>query len=454
MRSAFLGCAFVFLMGHAAMADEPALSRIVFGSGLSTERPQLIWNAILETRPEVFIFVGDAVFLDTDMQDVMKSKYAQLAASPGFQELKNSCPVLATWGGHDYGAAGAGANFREKAISSKLFREFWDLKNAPAEGNYSARTFGPSGKRVQIIMLDTRYFRVPTRKGGDGTQTPATLLGEAQWKWFTEQLNHQAELRLVCTPTPINNAGPGESWVDYPEDFEQLKKVLRETKASGVVFLSGERSGAELSLTELPANYAVFELTSHGLNIGSKQWHGAPPNPKRIGVLAHGDNFGSVLIDWARPDPEIRLQGRDVTGDVVFQEKIELSMLRTPGSTRAAEAPKVVATPTLPSGTVSPAEATKRVGDKVTVQFAVKGTGATRDKGRVFLNSSDARDASNFTIMIDMKKAGESLQKAGITDPREHFKNKTVRVTGTVTTFKDAPQIAVEDASQIQVVEK
>ena len=56
--------------------------------------------------------------------------------------------------------------------------------------------------------------------------------------------------------------------------------------------------------------------------------------------------------------------------------------------------------------------------------------------------------------MIDMKKAAESFKKAGIDDPREHYKGKTIRVTGTVTTFRDAPQIAVEDVSQIEVVGK
>lgn len=51
-----------------------------------------------------------------------------------------------------------------------------------------------------------------------------------------------------------------------------------------------------------------------------------------------------------------------------------------------------------------------------------------------------------------MKKAGETLKKAGVTDPREHYKGKTVRVAGTVSKFNDALQIVVEDSAQIEVV--
>src|SRR5207248_1526702 len=132
--------------------------------------------------------------------------------SSGLQELRGSCAVFATWSGHDYGMPTAGASFRERAASSKFFRDFWELKGTPNEGIYTARIIGPTGKRVQMIMLDTRSFRVPTKKNNDGSSAPATLLGDAQWKWLSDQLGQQAEIRLICTPLPINNNSPGESW--------------------------------------------------------------------------------------------------------------------------------------------------------------------------------------------------------------------------------------------------
>ena len=41
-----------------------------------------------------------------------------------------------------------------------------------------------------------------------------------------------------------------------------------------------------------------------------------------------------------------------------------------------------------------------------------------------------------------------------IDEPMTHYRGKTVRVTGTVSLFNDRPQIVVEDAGQITVVEK
>ena len=87
---------------------------------------------------------------------------------PGFQKLIKTCPILATWDEHDYGGDGAGADFRTRALSQKAFLDFFnEPANSPRrqrEGVYSAMTFGPPGKRIQVILLDTRYFRSPLKK--------------------------------------------------------------------------------------------------------------------------------------------------------------------------------------------------------------------------------------------------------------------------------------------------
>ena len=103
--------------------------------------------------------------------------------------------------------------------------------------------------------------------------------------------------------------------------------------------------------------------------------------------------------------------------------------------------------------TISPSEAAKKVGEKVTLQMEVKSVGHS-DSGVYFLNSKENyRDEGNFTIFIN-KDGVESLQKAKIDDPAITFKDKTVRVTGEVKLYKDHPEIAVEKAEQIQIVEK
>jgi DNA/RNA endonuclease YhcR with UshA esterase domain len=53
-----------------------------------------------------------------------------------------------------------------------------------------------------------------------------------------------------------------------------------------------------------------------------------------------------------------------------------------------------------------------------------------------------------------MRAVGDKLKAAGVDEPMTHYRGKTVRVTGTVSEFNDRPQIVVEDAGQITVVDR
>src|SRR5262245_12489162 len=90
--------------GTFAAADDLPVSRIAFGSCAKQDRPQPIWEAVVETKPQRFVFLGDNIYADTDDMDVMRAKYALLDKQPGYQKLKKTCPILATCDDHDYGA--------------------------------------------------------------------------------------------------------------------------------------------------------------------------------------------------------------------------------------------------------------------------------------------------------------------------------------------------------------
>jgi DNA/RNA endonuclease YhcR with UshA esterase domain len=88
----------------------------------------------------------------------------------------------------------------------------------------------------------------------------------------------------------------------------------------------------------------------------------------------------------------------------------------------------------------------------VTLELTVQATGMSSTL--LFLNSATDRKAEdNFTVVLE-KAAVEGFKKMGIASPLEHFKGKKVRVTGTLTLFREAPQIKVDDPKQIEIVEK
>ncbi len=78
-----------------------------------------IFEAIVAQRPELFVFLGDNIYADTTDMDVMRAKYAKLKADAGFAKLMKTCPVLATWDDHDYGANDAGAEYVKQVESQR-----------------------------------------------------------------------------------------------------------------------------------------------------------------------------------------------------------------------------------------------------------------------------------------------------------------------------------------------
>ena len=65
--------------GTGAAQSAPPLTRIAFGSCAHQERPQLIWEAVLQYRPELFLFLGDNVYGDVrDGKVVDQADYQSL----------------------------------------------------------------------------------------------------------------------------------------------------------------------------------------------------------------------------------------------------------------------------------------------------------------------------------------------------------------------------------------
>lgn len=104
---------------------------------------------------------------------------------------------------------------------------------------------------------------------------------------------------------------------------------------------------------------------------------------------------------------------------------------------------------------LTPEQAVKRVNEKVVVEMLVKASKNRLEKRKeIYLDSEDDfRDPKNLGIVITLAGA-EKYKDAGIADPAEHFKGKTIRVTGTVILKDDRPRIEVDDLKQIALVGK
>jgi alkaline phosphatase D len=337
-----LVCALLVLL-PAALAAQP-ISRIAFGSCLKQDRPQPIWNAIVEARPDIFLFAGDNVYADTTDAAVMSAAYQKLGNQPGFQRLRALCPVHATWDDHDYGRNDAGADYPMRVQSKQIFMEFFELPpDAPMRarpGIYASYSYGPAGKRVQLILLDTRSFRSPLKAAALTASCPkvryvrnddpaTTLLGEDQWSWLEQQLAQPAELRIIVSSIQvIPDQHCFEKWDNLPHERTRLFELIAKTGAQGVVLISGDRHFAEISRFEgHELDYPLYEVTASGLNAA-----GAGRGEKNRFRLStenfRADNFGLILVDWSLSDPLVRLQIRDAAGNTAAEHRLNLSELQ------------------------------------------------------------------------------------------------------------------------------
>ena len=335
--------AFMVVMSLAAAgAEQRPLTRIAFGSCADQNHQQPIWGRIFAYDPELFIFAGDNVYGD-DRSGTLKElrgAYARAGKNPAISRLRATRPVLATWDDHDFGLNDAGRDFANKWVSQELFLTHWgvaeDDPRRRRDGVYHEVTFGPEGRRVQVILLDTRFFRssllVTDERGVAGKEhympdsdPSKTMLGEAQWAWLREQLLKPAELRLIVSSIQVLAQGHGfERWGNFPRERQKLLGLVKETEANGAIFLSGDRHVGALYRQADGAPYDLHEITSSGINRSYRR--ADEPGPLRLGDVYRRENFGSIDIDW--PAGVVTLAVRDINGRQVRRISISISSLR------------------------------------------------------------------------------------------------------------------------------
>lgn len=331
---------FSFLFSASASANpDKVIERVLFGSCIKQEQPIPIFETILARKPDVFVFLGDNIYADTTDMAVMREKYAKLGDNPGFKRLAESSEILATWDDHDYGVNDGGADYPKRAEAQREFLDFWnvpaDSPRRDREGVYDAKIYGPAGKRIQFITLDTRYFRSPLKTGErrvGGKYYPdespkLTMLGDAQWKWLEEQLRQPADLRIVSSSIQfVAEAAGQETWSNLPRQRQQLLDLVTKTKANGVVFISGDRHWSDLSAqTDDGAPYPIYDLTSSALNQIHPRGTPTENTYRIIEETYHQPNFGEIIIDWEKG--ELTLQIRDIEGKVRIEKGVELREL-------------------------------------------------------------------------------------------------------------------------------
>lgn len=335
----FLLC--INLSLQAQTVSDKVLTRVAFGSCSSQDKDLPIWDTIVAQNPDLFIMLGDNIYGDTKDMAVLQAKYNKLGSKPGFQRLKQFCPMIATWDDHDYGVNDGGKEYPMKEQSKEIFLNFFnepkDSERRNHEGIYTSYMFGPAGKRVQIIMLDLRTFRdsicrVTTDEDcygeyGKCTDSTKTMLGKQQWKWLEQELQKPADYRIIGSSTQfLVDFNGWEAWVNLPYERERFINLIKKTKANGTFFISGDLHYAELSKLKREGQPPIYDLTSSGLTHGHSC---AGENVNRIYGAYMKANFGLLTFNWnATGSPTMLMEIKDEKGETKIKHLLLLSELK------------------------------------------------------------------------------------------------------------------------------
>lgn len=341
--------------------DVEASAIIGFGSCLRQWQPQPVWHGVAALAPEAFIMLGDNVYSDVGEYGKLPqpqrigTAYADLEASAAFSAFRRQAKasgirLIGTWDDHDYGLNDGGANYPHKLAAKQYFLDFFGIDatasgDASQAGVYQSYRLQLAGVDTQVILLDTRSFRSPLQKSEHShcsktrnvanLDPEATMLGERQWQWLAQQLQERAELRIIASSIQvIAEDHCFEKWANFPLQRQRLFDLIEQTRAAGVVLISGDRHMAEISsVNPYARGYRLYEITSSGLNsamgLGGRLLLDND-NSLRVGEPLYRDNFGSIAVSRHADGVELSLQIRNDDGEIAGQHQLMLNDLRFP----------------------------------------------------------------------------------------------------------------------------
>ena len=303
------------ILDNVLMTNQP-ITTIAFGSCNDEDKPQPLWDVIGSDNPDLWIWTGDNVYADTEDPEVFRAKYDKQLSNPDYQRFVSNLPYMTgTWDDHDYGVNDGGVEYPMKEVAKS---EMYRFLNVPSDdpsigraGTHRAYLYGPEGKRVKVILLDTRWFRDPIERteGENREYLPnetGTVLGEEQWAWFERELvANEAELHLIISSIQVIAAEHRfEKWANFPNELQRFYDLIEKTNPSKPVVISGDRHAGEISAISLEGlDHPFYDITSSGLtNVWSRMFDEV--NSKAVTPKVIDPNYGLVEIEWPEEGSE------------------------------------------------------------------------------------------------------------------------------------------------------
>ncbi|UXP32274.1 alkaline phosphatase family protein [Reichenbachiella agarivorans] len=276
--------------------------KIAFGSCSHQDQPQPLWDEVVSESADIWIWLGDNIYGDSENMDTLRAKYLRQKLNPEYQVLMKQTKIIGTWDDHDFGENNAGKNYPAKEASQQELLDFLDVpmddERRRRAGVYTSYDLGDSAFQIKILLLDTRYFRDDLKMLNDSivADSVGTILGDAQWVWLESVLAQStADVHLFASGIQfLPEEHIYEKWANFPKDREKLLQLIHQYQINRPIVLSGDRHIGEISRLDYQGQL-VYDLTSSSLTHGWSE-HRKEPNKHRIGNIVYDMNYGVLEI--------------------------------------------------------------------------------------------------------------------------------------------------------------
>lgn len=280
--------------------------RLAFGSCSEGSKEDIIWESINRSNPDVWIWLGDIVYADTEDMAKMKAKYKQMDNKTEYRKLKSKADIIGIWDDHDYGVNDGDKFYPKKVEAKNELLEFLDVPSddpiRQRAGAYSVSVFKKNNLTVKVILLDCRFFRDKLQKDPSGNarylpNPTGDMLGAEQWIWLKQELyKNNADVHIIGSGVQVlPEEHKYEKWANMPTARQRLLDMINDMNPNNPILISGDRHIAEVSSMNLPSGKKLYEVTSSGL---THTWStlGTEPNKYRKGKLVVKLNYGILNI--------------------------------------------------------------------------------------------------------------------------------------------------------------
>lgn len=281
------------------------------------------WNIFktMENYPADFMmWMGDNIYLlkgEWDSKEAIYQKYIYYRNQPQLNSFLSKQANFAAWDDHDFGPNNSESNFENKKLTFNAFKDFWANPSAGTD-SIPGTFYSFVWQDVELFVLDGRYHRNETG-----------MYGSAQMDWLKKGIkNSDARIKFIVGGSQFLVHSGGEDWGDYPKEKDDFLAFIEEEKIDGIVFLSGDRHYAELTVLERENAPDLIEITSSPLTSFVNPFASNKSGTRVKGTLVKKRNFARIFLSSIGEHRELKIELRGRKGKLFWSHEFLVDDLK------------------------------------------------------------------------------------------------------------------------------